>query len=56
VNEDDARITTIGEIEEFSTGITQKKTVVLDPDHYVLICNIPGYSDKGMYASLHSAP
>lgn len=56
VNEDDARIKTIDEIEEFPAGTSQKKTVVLDPGHYVLFCNIPGHYDKGMYASLHIVP
>ena len=53
VNEDDPRIETIEEIEEFPAGTSQKKTVFLDPGHYVLFCNIPGHFDKGMYASLH---
>ena len=53
VNEDDARIETIDEIDEFPAGTSQKKTVSLDPGHYVLFCNIPGHYDKGMYASLH---
>ena len=53
VNEDDARIETIDEIEEFQAGTSQKKTVVLEPGHYVLFCNIPGHYDKGMYTSLH---
>jgi len=56
VNEDDARIKTIDEIEEFPAGTSQKKTVVLDPGHYVLFCNIPGHYDKGMYASLQIVP
>ena len=56
VNEDDARIKTIDEIEEFPAGTSQKKTVALDPGHYVLFCNIPGHYDKGMYASLHITP
>lgn len=55
VNEDDARMKTIDEIEEVPAGTSQKKTVVLDPGHYVLFCNIPGHYDKGMYASLHVA-
>lgn len=53
VNEDDPRIETIEEIEEFPAGTSQKKTIFLDPGHYVLFCNIPGHFDKGMYASLH---
>ena len=53
VNEDDARIETIDEIEEFPAGTSQKKTVTLEPGHYVLFCNIPGHYDKGMYTSLH---
>ncbi len=53
VNEDDPQIVAIDEIEEFPAGTTQKKTVSLDPGHYVLFCNIPGHYDKGMYASLH---
>jgi uncharacterized cupredoxin-like copper-binding protein len=56
VNEDDARIKTIDEIEEFPAGTSQQKTVALDPGHYVLFCNIPGHYDKGMYASLHITP
>lgn len=56
VNEGDARIQTVDEIEEFPAGTSQKKTVVLDPGHYVLFCNIPGHYDKGMYASLRIAP
>jgi uncharacterized cupredoxin-like copper-binding protein len=56
VNEDDARMNTIDEIEEFPAGTSQQKTVVLDPGHYVLFCNIPGHYDKGMYASLHITP
>ncbi len=53
VNEDDAEIVTIDEIEEFPAGTSQKKIVSLNPGHYVLFCNIPGHYDKGMYASLH---
>jgi uncharacterized cupredoxin-like copper-binding protein len=56
VNEDDARIETIDEIEEFPAGTTQKKTVSLDPGHYVLFCNIPGHYDKGMFSSLTIVP
>lgn len=55
VNEDDARLKTIDEIEEFPAGTRQKKTVFLSSGHYVLFCNIPGHYDKGMYASLHIA-
>ena len=53
VIEDDVRIETIDEIEEFPAGTRQKKAVFLDPGRYVLFCNIPGHYDKGMYASLH---
>ena len=56
VNEDDARLATIDEIEEFPAGTSQKKTVALEAGHYVLFCNIPGHYDKGMYASLHIVP
>ena len=56
VNEDDARIKTIDEIEEFQAGTTQEKTVVLEPGHYVLFCNIPGHYDKGMYSPFHIMP
>ena len=56
VNEDDPQIQTIDEIEEFPSGTSQKKTVVLEPGPYVLFCNIPGHYDKGMYASLHIEP
>ena len=53
VNEDDARVETIDEIEEFPVGTSQVKKVFLEPGHYVLFCNIPGHYDKGMYTSLH---
>lgn len=56
VDEDDPRIQTIDEIEEFPSDTSQKKTVTLDPGHYVLFCNIPGHYDKGMHASLHIEP
>ena len=56
VHEDDARIQTIDDIEEFPADISQKQTVVLDPGHYVLFCNIPGYYDKGVSTSLHILP
>ncbi len=52
VNEDDTRLETIDEIEEFPPGTNRRKTVQLEPGHYVLFCNIPGHYDKGMYASL----
>ena len=35
-DEDDPRINTIDEIEEFPSGTSQGKTVVLDSGHYVL--------------------
>lgn len=53
VNEDDARLETVDEIEEFPAGTSQVKKVFLEPGHYVLFCNIPGHYDKGMYTSLH---
>ncbi len=56
VNEDDARLTTIDEIEEFPAGTRQKKTISLSAGHYVLFCNIPGHYDKGMFASLQIMP
>lgn len=56
VDEDDAQIEIVDEIEEFPSGTSQKKTVSLDPGRYVLFCNIPGHYDKGMYASLHIVP
>jgi uncharacterized cupredoxin-like copper-binding protein len=56
VDEDDPRIQAIDEIEEFPSDTSQKKTVTLDPGHYVLFCNIPGHYDKGMHASLHIEP
>ena len=56
VDEDDPRIQTIDEIEEFPPGTSQSKTVILVPGHYVLFCNIPGHYDKGMFASLQVLP
>lgn len=53
VDEDDAQIDIVDEIEEFPSGTSQKKTVSLSPGRYVLFCNIPGHYDKGMHASIH---
>ncbi len=56
VDEDDAQIEIVDEIEEFPSGTSQKKTVSLNPGRYVLFCNIPGHYDKGMHASFHIVP
>jgi uncharacterized cupredoxin-like copper-binding protein len=53
VNEEDATVKKIDEIEEFPAGTRQAKKVFLMPGHYVLFCNISGHYDKGMYTSFH---
>lgn len=53
VNEEDATVKKIDEIEEFPAGTRQARKVFLMPGHYVLFCNISGHYDKGMHASFH---
>jgi uncharacterized cupredoxin-like copper-binding protein len=41
----------IGRTEVFPPGETQSLTFDLEPGDYVLICNIPGHYNAGMFAS-----
>ena len=39
-----------GEVSELDPGKSGALTVVLKPGKYVLICNMPGHFDSGMWA------
>ena len=42
----------VGEVEEFDAGTVESVTVNVEAGHYVLICNIAGHYEQGMYATL----
>ena len=41
-----------GEIEEVGPGQTKSNTFHLSPGKYVMICNVPGHYQQGMYGSV----
>jgi uncharacterized cupredoxin-like copper-binding protein len=45
-------VETPGEIEEVGPGQTKTGSFKLTPGSYVMICNLPGHFQKGMYGSL----
>lgn len=51
VDEHGAGVEEIGEIEEFAAGATESATFTLTPGSYVLICNIAGHYEAGMYTA-----
>ena len=44
--------TSVGEIWETEAGATATHTFALKPGRYVLVCNLPGHFQGGMYGSL----
>ena len=42
----------IGEIEQFAPGRVEAASFRLAPGHYVLLCNVPGHYQQGMYVGL----
>ena len=49
VHEDDYKV--VGEIENIAPGKTAEATFHLERGAYVLLCNIPGHYQSGMYAT-----
>jgi uncharacterized cupredoxin-like copper-binding protein len=41
-----------GEVSELDPGTSGTLTVALKPGKYVLICNVPGHFDSGMWAEV----
>lgn len=52
VNEDAKQLDHIDEVEDIASGATAELPVELDPGSYVVICNLPGHYQQGMYAGL----
>lgn len=42
----------VGEISEVAAGETGSQTFDLKPGKYVMLCNLPGHYDAGMYGTL----
>lgn len=51
VEEDSEELEVVGEIDEVSPGDTETLTTELEAGEYVLICNIAGHYDSGMFTS-----
>ena len=49
VDEGAAGLTLVGEIEELASGLTARATFALSAGRYVLICNIEGHYQLGMF-------
>ena len=44
--------TLVDEIEDVTPGASANLTVDLSPGTYQVVCNLPGYFEKGMYSTL----
>ena len=49
VNEDDASLTSMGEVEDVEVGATKSFTADLQPGDYVAICNVETHYMAGMH-------
>lgn len=49
VNEDDASLNSMGEVEDVEAGGSKSFTATLEPGSYVGICNVEGHYDSGMH-------
>lgn len=56
VVEDASSLTKIGEQEQYPANENRVLTLNLDAGHYVLICNLPGHYEQGMYYELTVVP
>lgn len=52
VVEDAPSLAKIGEQEQYPASESRVLTLDLDPGHYVLMCNLPGHFEQGMYYEL----
>ncbi|MEE9278190.1 MAG: hypothetical protein V3V06_07235 [Dehalococcoidia bacterium] len=53
---DTAQLNVVGNIEQFDAGLTMPLTVALTPGNYVLICNVPGHYQLGMFTAFTVTP
>jgi uncharacterized cupredoxin-like copper-binding protein len=49
VNEDDASLNSMGEVEDVEAGGSKSFTATLEPGSYVGICNVEGHYGSGMH-------
>ncbi len=49
VNEDDATLTSMGEVEDVEVGTSKSFSADLQPGKYVAICNVEGHYGSGMH-------
>lgn len=49
VNEDDASLTSMGEVEDVDPGASKSFSADLEPGKYVAICNVEGHYMSGMH-------
>ena len=44
-----AQINPISSLVDVQPGVTRKQLLNLSPGHYIILCNLPGHYDQGMY-------
>lgn len=49
VDEDDASLNSMGEVEDVDPGTSKSFSATLEPGSYVGICNVEGHYDSGMH-------
>jgi uncharacterized cupredoxin-like copper-binding protein len=49
---DEKKLPGLLELGDLKPGKTKKKVISLTPGKYLLLCNIPGHTDAGMFAQL----
>ncbi|MDZ4718281.1 MAG: sulfocyanin-like copper-binding protein [Roseiflexaceae bacterium] len=55
-NVDEEKLTSMGEQGDIETGKTLDLTLDLHPGRYLIICNLPGHFQKGMYTEFTATP
>jgi uncharacterized cupredoxin-like copper-binding protein len=55
-NVDEEKLKSMGEQGDIETGKTLDLTLDLHPGRYLIICNLPGHFQRGMYAEFTATP